>query len=50
MKIGDIIKINFKGKHYKVKVVKVLEMFSNGNGFVRVLFPNGKERDIAIWK
>jgi len=52
MKVGDIIKIEyFKGKEkYKVKVLKVLEMFPNGNGFVRVLFPTGQERNISIVK
>ncbi len=44
MRKGQIIKIRYgeKEEKYKVKVLKVLEMFPNGNGFVRVKFPTGQ--------
>ena len=50
MKVGDIIKIDyFKGKEKcKVKIIKILEMFPNGNGFVRVKFPTGQIQNISI--
>ena len=50
MKKGQIIKIEYGGEIYKVKVLKVLEMFPNGNGFVRVKFPTEQIRDISIKK
>ena len=52
MRKGQIIKIRYgeKEEKYKVKVLKVLEMFPNGNGFVRVKFPTGQEMNIAIMK
>ena len=50
MKKEQIIKIKFGTDHYKVKVIKVLEIFPNGNGFVRVEFPTGQERNISISK
>jgi len=50
MKKGQIIKIEYGGEIYKVKVLKVLEMFPNGNGFVKVKFPTGQVRDISIQK
>jgi len=50
MKRGQIIKIQYGGENYEVKVLKILEMFKNGNGFVRVKFPLGYIRDISIKK
>ncbi len=52
MRKGQIIKIRYgeKEEKYKVKVLKVLEMFPNGNGFVRVKFPTGQEMNISIMK
>ena len=50
MKVGDTIKIKFGTDHYKVKIIKVLEMFPNGNGFVRVKFSTGQVRNISISK
>ena len=50
MKKGQIIKIKYGLDHYKVKVLKVLEMFPNGNGFVRVKFSTGQEKNISIRK
>jgi len=49
-KEGQTIKIKYGGKNYKVKVLEILEMFPNGNGFVRVKFSIGQIRDIAIKK
>jgi len=48
MKAGNIIKIKYMGKSYKVKVLEVLEMLPNGNGFIKVKFPTGQIRDISI--
>jgi len=50
MKEGQIIKINYGEKTHRVKVLKILEMFPNGNGFVRVEFSTGQIRDISIKK
>jgi len=51
MKERQIIKIKYQGEeNYKVRVLKILEMFPNGNGFVRVKFPTGQIRDISIRK
>jgi len=50
MKEGQIIKINYGEEAYKVKIIKVLEMFPNGNGFVKVEFPTGQVREISIRK
>ena len=50
MERGRIIKIKYGGESYKVKVIKVLEMFPNGNGFVRVKFPTGQIKNISIRK
>ena len=50
MKIGDTIKIKLGTGHYKVKILKVLEMFPNGNGLVRVKFSTGQIRNISINK
>ena len=41
MEKGQIIKIKYGEEKYKVKILKVLEMFPNGNGFVRVKFSTG---------
>ena len=48
MEVGQIIKIKYGGGKYKVKVLKVLEMFPNGNGFVRVEFSTGHIKNISI--
>lgn len=50
MKEGQIIKIKYGEETYKVKVLKILEMFPNGNGFINVEFPTGQIRDISIKK
>ena len=50
MKAGQIIKIKYGGEHYKVKILKVLEMFPNGNGFVKVKFDTGQTKNISILK
>ena len=50
MKEGQIIKIKYGEETHKVKVLKILEMFPNGNGFVRVKFPTEQIRDISIKK
>ena len=50
MKEGQIIKIKYGEETHKVKVLKILEMFPNGNGFVRVKFPTEQIRDISIQK
>jgi len=50
MKEGQIIKIKYGEETHKVKVLKILEMFPNGNGFVKVKFPTGQVRDISIQK
>ena len=50
MKKGQKIKIKYGGEKYKVKIIKVLEMFPNGNGFVRVKFPTGQIINISIKK
>jgi len=50
MKEGQIIKINYGEETHRVKVLKILEMFPNGNGFVRVEFSTGQIRDISIKK
>jgi len=50
MKEGQIIKINYGEETHRVKVLKILEMFPNGNGFVKVKFPTGQVRDISIQK
>lgn len=50
MEKGQIIKIKFGTDYYKVEVIKVLEMFPNGNGFVRVKFSTGQIKNISIRK
>ena len=50
MKEGQTIKINFGEEIYKVKILKILEIFPNGNGFVKVKFPTGQIREISIRK
>lgn len=47
---GKKIRIMLDGNKYEVKVVKVLEMLPNGNGFVKVRFANGIKKNLAIWK
>jgi hypothetical protein len=48
LKEGRIIKIRDGEEIYKVKILKVLEMFPNGNGFVRVKYSTGQKRNISI--
>ena len=50
MEEGQIIKIEYGGEKYEVKVIKILELFPNGNGFVRVKFSTGQIRNISIIK
>ena len=50
MKLGQIIKIKYGGEKYKVKILKILEMFPNGNGFIRIKFPTGQVKNISITK
>ena len=50
MNINQMININLKRQSYKVKVLKVFEMFENGNGLIKAEFDNGQIMNIGIQK
>ena len=49
IKEGNYIKIRYQdNKLHKVKVIEVLELFPNGNGFAKVQFNNGKIKSVSL--
>lgn len=45
---GKKIKIIHNKQKSSVKIIKVLEVFPNGNGFAKVEFPNGSIQTVAL--